>query len=138
MHKKITMFLFCSAAAGWIVPAAAQDIYRCGDSYSQQACPGGVLVDAQDPRSASQKSQASQAAVRDAKAADVMEKARLKDEAKPAQVLMPPPKAEEPAPEERTTVVEGKAKKPAYFTAVARKPGDGQPKKKKKKAKKRA
>jgi hypothetical protein len=40
--------------------------------------------------------------------------------------------------EERNTVAAAKAKKPAYFTAVARKPGDAPAKKKKKKAKKKA
>ncbi len=135
MHKKTAMFLICAATAGWIAPAAAQNIYRCGDSYSQQPCPGGKLVPVEDARSASQKSDTSQAAVRDAKAADAMEKARLKEEAKPAQAIMPAPKAEQPAPEERTSVVEGKARKPAYFTAV--KPGETKAKKKKK-AKKKA
>jgi hypothetical protein len=139
MTRKLTIAALCLAVSGWIAPAAAQNIYRCGNSYSQQPCPGGTLVPADDARSASQRSQTSLASERDAKAADVMEKARLKEEAKPAQVVvMPPAKLEEIPPDERNTVVEGKAKKPAYFTAVARKPGDTRVKKKKKKAKKKA
>ena len=137
MQRNLTIALLCLAASGWIAPAAAQDIYRCGNSYSQQPCPGGKVVPADDARSASQRSQTSTASERDAKAADAMEKARLKEEAKPAQAVMPPAKLEEMPPEERNTVVAGKAKKPAYFTAVARKPGDAQAKKKKKKAKKK-
>jgi hypothetical protein len=138
MTRKLTIAALCLAVSGWIAPAAAQNIYRCGNSYSQQPCPGGTLVPADDARSASQRSQTSLASERDAKAADVMEKVRLKEEAKPAQVVMPPAKLEEIPPDERNTVVEGKAKKPAYFTAVARKPGDTRVKKKKKKAKKKA
>jgi hypothetical protein len=138
MQRKLIIAALCLAGSGWIAPAAAQNIYRCGNSYSQQPCPGGTLVPADDARSASQRSQTSLASERDAKAADAMEKARLNEEAKPAQVAMPPAKLEEIPQEERQTVVEGKAKKPAYFTAVARKPGDTQVKKKKKKAKKKA
>jgi hypothetical protein len=138
MKRNLTIAVLGLAASGWIAPAAAQTIYRCGNSYSQQPCPGGTLVPADDARSASQRSQTSRASERDAKAADAMEKARLKEEAKPAQVVMPPAKLEEVPQEERKTVVEGKAKKPAHFTAVARKPGDTQVKKKKKKAKKKA
>ena len=138
MQRNLTIAVLCLAASGWIAPAAAQNIYRCGNSYSQQPCPGGKVVPTDDARSASQSSQTSAASERDAKAADAMEKARLKEEAKPAQAVMPPAKLEEIPPEERNTVVAGKAKKPAYFTAVARKPGDTQAKKKKKKAKKKA
>jgi hypothetical protein len=127
MHKKNFPVLIFLAAGAWLAPAVAQSIYRCGDNYSQQPCPGGTVVQADDTRSASQRSQTSLAAERDAKAADAMEKARLKEEAKPAQAYIPPPKQE--------TAV-GKLKKPAQFTAVAaKKPGDAQAKKKKAKPK---
>jgi hypothetical protein len=138
MTRKLTIAALCLAVWGWIAPAAAQNIYRCGNSYSAQPCPGGTLVPADDARSASQRSQTSAASDRDAKAADAMEKARLKEEAKPAQVVMPPAKLDGIPQEERNTVVEGQAKKPAYFTAVARKPGETKPKKKKKAKKKSA
>jgi hypothetical protein len=137
MPRNLPIAVLCLAACGWIAPAAAQTIYRCGNSYSQQPCPGGTAVQADDKRSASQSSQTSLAAERDAKAADAMEKARLKEEAKPAQVAMPPARAEVPPPEERK--VQAKAKKPTYFTATQpRKPGDTQAKKKKKSKKKAA
>jgi hypothetical protein len=33
------------AAGSWLAPAAAQNIYRCGDgTYSRKPCPGGLLV----------------------------------------------------------------------------------------------
>jgi len=135
MMKNITAALLCAALAGASLPAAAQIIYRCGDSYSQQPCPGGKVLEVDDSRSASQKSQTDQAVRRDAKAADAMEKARLNDEAKPAQVLLPPAKPQEPA---YRPLVTPTLKKPDQFTAIApKKPGEAD-KKKKKKAKKKA
>jgi hypothetical protein len=131
MNIKLTIALLCSALAGWMHPAAAQAIYRCGDSYSQKPCPGGKVVEADDARSASQKSQTDQAVRRDAKAADALEKERMKQEAKPAQLVMPPKPQAAPKP-----VAASKMKKPEQFTAVApKKPGDAD--KKKKKAKKK-
>ena len=129
MKRNQVAALLCAALAGWMLPAGAQAIYRCGDSYSQKPCPGGKVVDADDARSASQKSQTDQAVRRDAKAAEALERARLKDEAKPAQVLLPPPKPQDAAPK---PVAASKPKKPEQFTAVApKKPGDTDRKKKK-------
>jgi len=125
MYKNPSLFVLLVAA--WLAPAAAQNIYRCGDTYSQQPCPGGTVVEAQDERSAGQRSQTSLAAQRDAKMADAMEKARLKEEARPAQAYIPPAKEESAA---------RKLKKPAQFKAVAaKKPGDAPAKSKKTKAK---
>jgi hypothetical protein len=136
MRKISTAALFCIAAAGWAAPAAAQEVYRCGNSYSQQPCAGGKLVAASDTRSSGQKAQTDQAAQRDAKSAAEMEKARLKEEAKPAPVGLPPAKAQEVAEPVKKPGAAGKMKKPEQFTAVSpRKPGDAD-KKKKKKAKK--
>ena len=131
MKTKLPPMLLCAALAGWLPAAGAQAIYRCGDSYSQQPCPGGKVVDADDARSAGQKAQTDQAVRRDAKAAEALEKARLKDEAHPAQLVMPPPKPQQPA----RPAAAAKLKKPEQFTAVApKKPGDAV--KTKKKAKK--
>lgn len=138
MPRNLSMVaMLCLAASSWIAPAAAQDIYRCGDKYGQQPCTGGTLVQADDTRSADQRSQTSLAAQRDAKAADALEKARLKEEARPAQAYIPPPRVQEAPVEDSTIVHTGKAKKPAYFTATTpRKPGEPQAKKKKKAKKK--
>lgn len=139
MTTNLSITLLCLAASGWTAPAAAQDIYRCGDSYSQQRCPGGVLVPTEDARSAAQGKQTSVAAQRDARTADAMEKARLKEEAKPAQAYIPPPKVQDPAQEYSRTAGVAKATKPAHFTAVSpKKPGQTQAKKKKKAKKKAA
>jgi hypothetical protein len=126
MNNKPSLFVLLAAV--WLVPAGAQNIYRCGDSYSQKPCPGGTVVQAEDPRSASQRSQTTQAAERDARTADAMEKARIKEEAKPqAQVHIPPAKQQ---------AVARKAKEPAPFRAIAPiKSGDAPVKPKKTKPK---
>jgi hypothetical protein len=68
-------------------------------------------------------------AQRDQKAADAMEKARLKAEAKPAQVYIPPPKSQD-------TKASPPLRKPEVFVAtVPAKPGDKPANKPRKKAK---
>lgn len=122
------------ATAFWAAPAPAQNVYRCGDSYSQQPCPGGRVVATDDTRSAVQRAQTSEAAQRDAKAADALEKARLKEEAKPVQAYIPPPKTANDAPAGDAKPVLAKPRKPQYFTARAPgKPGKATKKKKSKK-----
>lgn len=133
MRTKLRIAVICLAAGGWIAPVAAQTVYRCGNSYSQQPCAGGSPVETQDARSAGQRAQTTEAAQRDAKAASAMEKQRLKDEARPAQAIIPPTQEAELATgQDGKAAQPAKAKKPAHFTAVApRKPGDTKPKKKK-------
>ena len=136
--RKTTRLFILLAAAGFSAAASAQaqPIYRCGTSYSQKPCPGGggKTVEVDDARSASQRSDTMQATQRDAKAADALEKARLKEEAKPAQVLLPPPKAPEAATSTPKPGAKSKTKKPDQFTAVAPKNSDDAEKKKKKKS----
>lgn len=138
MNKNLPAVIFAAACAlGAAHSAAAQGVYRCGDSYSQKPCAGGALVQTDDARNESQRSQTREAAQRDGKVADAMEKARLKEEAKPAQAYVAPPMGE-PAYEEKPDAAV-KPKKPQYFTAVApRKPGEPAPKKKSKAKKKKA
>lgn len=64
------------------MPARAQIIYKCGESYSAQACPGGVSVDAADPRTKDQKEQADRSTARDIRTAKAMESERLQQEAR--------------------------------------------------------
>jgi hypothetical protein len=130
MYKKPFLYLL---AAACVAPAAAENIYRCGDSYSQRPCPGGTVVEAEDERSAAQRSQTSLAAQRDAKTADAMEKARLKEEAKPVSAAYIPAKEQGPESAGKPTAA-GKAKRPEHFTGVAPgKPGGATKKKTKKK-----
>ncbi len=136
--KKILPGAVLLAAAAWFLPAAGQTIYRCGNTYSQQPCPGGAPVQADDPRSAGQRAETGQAAQRDGRAADAMEKARLKEEAKPVAAYIPAAKAEADKPSGEKKPVLTKPKKPQYFTAAApKKPGES-PAKKTKKAKETA
>jgi hypothetical protein len=138
--KKILPGAVVLVAAAWCWPAAAQTIYRCGNSYSQQPCPGGTPVQAEDSRSAAQRADTGQASQRDAKAADTMEKARLKEEAKPVQAYIPAPKTvAENTPAEKKKPALAKPKKPQYFTASSpKKPGEASKKKKAKKTKETA
>ena len=139
MNRNLPAFVFAvwvwAALSPGMSPAAAQDVYRCGDSYSQKPCPGGALVPTDDARSDAQRAAAREAAQRTGKAADAMEKARLKDEARPVQSYLPPPKIET-ASEEKKPGAYLKPKKPQFFTAATpKKPGEAAPKKKSKKKK---
>ncbi|HSW16953.1 MAG TPA: hypothetical protein VLJ86_06985 [Ramlibacter sp.] len=64
------------------MPAMGQAVYQCGSTYSQQPCEGGRTVNLGDERTTAQRAQAQAAVRRESAAADAMEKARLKDEAK--------------------------------------------------------
>lgn len=67
------------------MPAGAQPIYRCGPDgreYTQTPCPGGRLVDANDPRSAAQRAEARDVAAREAQLANRMEAQRRDAEAR--------------------------------------------------------
>lgn len=136
-HHSSRVLCLLACVAGWSIPEAGQTVWRCGDTYSQKPCPGGKEVPAEDSRDAGQRAQTSSAARRDAKLADEMEKARLKEEAKAAPAYIPPPKAEDPADQGDRTRSMAVAKKPAHFTAVSpKKPGEPKPSKKAAKAKK--
>ena len=60
--------------------AADAPVYRCGNSYSSQPCPGGSALDASDPRTAAQQRQAREASERDAALARQMKAQRVADE----------------------------------------------------------
>ncbi len=137
MTRILVLAMFLIAAHAHPVRAYAQNVYKCGETYSQQPCAGGKAVAVDDARSELQKSQSGAAARRDAKTADAMEKARVKQESQPAQAYIPPAKAQ-PQPEQKPErkARKSKKKKPEYFTAVApRQPGDKAPAKKKRKSK---
>ena len=62
---------------------AQTQIYRCGPegrSYSHEPCAQGRAIDAADPRSTQQAAQTRQAALRDAREADALERSRLRAE----------------------------------------------------------
>lgn len=66
----------CTVSTG----AAAQQVYRCGNTYSQKPCTDGVQVDVQDARTPAQKAESEAAVRREASTANAMEKARLQEE----------------------------------------------------------
>ena len=121
--SKTLPIAFIAAATFFAAPSMAQTVYRCGDSYGQKPCVGGTALNVDDSRTASQRADTLEATKRDAKTANAMEKARLAEEAKPAQALLPPEKPPESVKQEAPTVLRAKAL---------------QPRKKKKKTKKAA
>ncbi len=77
LSQTALFFIAIGALSTW---ATAQNVYRCGDSYSQSPCAGGVAITVDDARDAAQKNQADEAARRDAKLAQTLEKDRLAQE----------------------------------------------------------
>ncbi|MDP1655746.1 MAG: hypothetical protein Q8K91_12670 [Hylemonella sp.] len=110
--------IFFIATGAVFTSAQAQNIYRCGDSYSQSPCPGGVAIDAGDSRTKGQKAQADAATQRDRQTANTLEKERLKQEAAASPGT---PKADAAKASTAATTPhpsrKKKHKEPAYFTA---------------------
>ena len=80
-----SILVLCATA----VSAAPTAIYRCGPDgreYSQVPCADGKLIDASDPRSAAQRSEALKVAARERQRAAELERERRTNEAaiKPA------------------------------------------------------
>jgi hypothetical protein len=128
MKKLLPIATFFIAAFAVSTEALAQKtIYRCGATYSQIPCAGGVTLEANDTRSKTDKNEADNATKRDMKQAREMEKTRLKDEkdalavgklaAKSDEKLQDKPvkephEAKKPKPKH-------KKKEPEFFTAKA-------------------
>ena len=110
------LFLFGSFVLS--TGAMAQTVYKCGDSYSQTPCSGGIAIDAFDPRSSEQKMQADAATRRDARTADAMEQARLAQEKKDLAANTPPlqPARVAKANKVSTSKIKKKKRKPAHGT----------------------
>jgi hypothetical protein len=68
---------FLVAMSALSTSATAQKAYKCGDSESQTPCPGAVQIEAADPRTNAQRKQTDTAAIRHAKSAETLKKARL-------------------------------------------------------------
>ena len=62
--------------------ATAQNVYKCGSSYSQIPCTDAVKVPTDDTRTVAQKKESDRAVARDMQAAKAMEKERLAEEKK--------------------------------------------------------
>lgn len=118
--NRIAMLL--TALGTYPLGAAAQTIYRCGDSYSQKPCPGGQTIQAADERTPAQKAQTDAAIQRDSRTAATLEKNRLQQEAAQAHASSTAAQhtaaqaAASSEPVKKSTSSK-KSKKPEYFTA---------------------
>jgi len=81
MKHSTSFALFLIAICAIATRADAEEVYRCGNSYSQKPCPDGVRVDVQDARTAEQKAESDKAIRRESSAANAMEKTRQQEEA---------------------------------------------------------
>ena len=73
----ISIFIAVNAV---MTGAQAENIYKCGNTYSQSPCSGGKLMSVDDSRDPQQKLQQDAATQRDAELAKDMEKTRLANE----------------------------------------------------------
>ncbi|HEY8907041.1 MAG TPA: hypothetical protein VIM63_13480 [Rhodoferax sp.] len=73
----ISIFIAANAA---VTAAQAENVYKCGSTYSQSPCSGGKLISVDDSRDPRQKLQKDAATQRDAELAKEMEKTRLANE----------------------------------------------------------
>ena len=136
MHcaKFSTTFLLALLALS--TQATAQKIYKCGTTYSQQACSDGVTLPPVSAPEVGQKTATDQATRRDALAADRMEKSRIQQEKKDLAANTPDIKRQSSAKVTATDTTPATLKrktrqKVEEFRAMA--PGTGTVKKKSKK-----
>ena len=128
MQSRLLNAIFLIAFSSLSAGVKAENTYKCGNNYSQQPCPGGTVIDTSDPRSLLQKKQTDLATSRDAKAANAMETARLKQEKADLTANTPQfkPTRVHPAPVEAAPRIERKLharkKEPKPFTVLV--PGD--------------
>lgn len=95
--------------------AGGQTVYRCGNSYVQQPCPGGTAVDVTDKVGPGDAARAGKAAAADAQRAEAMEKARLAQEKNAPKAVVIAPVAAASAPEGKAK--SKKSREPEHFTA---------------------
>ncbi len=119
MRRATRLAVIGLAWAGACLGASAQNVYRCGNSYSQSACSGGQVIDTGPAQPAqTTKAPGTSAVERDLKAAAILEKDRLQLQANAAPAYIPAA-AREPARAPNTAKGPGKPRKPDQFTAVA-------------------
>jgi hypothetical protein len=131
MSRLISLAIILISTFSSLAKAENQKAYRCGNTYSQIPCPGGVTVDTADNRSKAQKTQSESVIKRDMRTANGMEKTRLQQEEARRRAALksadkPADKAA-PTPGNPTQSTKKKSRPPEYFTA--RTPGDKKKKK---------
>lgn len=114
------------AISAYSVSATAENVYKCGNSYSSTPCANGQTLDVSDERTTAQQAQTRRAASQDAVQARQLEKMRLANEkvaAKRVNAPAPTPVAVHPhTPQPQLTVITPKrlkklGKKPEAFIA---------------------
>lgn len=124
MKRYIKFLTLLMTSAVWMIPAWGQTVYKCGQSYSQQPCPGATIIDASDVRSAAQQAHAEAATRSTDVMAAKLEKERLLHEKVVA--LKSSEKQTHPVTGVKTAAsvvarktAAHKKKEPEYFTATA-------------------
>ena len=77
-HAAQLLFVFVLSTFALTAHAA---VYRCGTSYQDTPCAGGSTIEAEDPRSPQQQSEAARAVQNDATMAEALRKQRVQQEA---------------------------------------------------------
>ena len=77
-HAAQLLFVLVVSTAALTAQAA---VYRCGAIYQDTPCAGGTTIQAEDPRSAQQQSEAARAVQNDAAIAEALKTQRTKQEA---------------------------------------------------------
>ncbi len=80
--------LVAAGLAWWSWPAAAQQVYRCGNAYVHAPCPQGRPVDVADPRDPAQVEQARAQTARDQQLADQLHRENAAREAAHRKALL--------------------------------------------------
>ncbi len=93
--------------------AQGQTVYRCGNSYSQQPCPGGAAIEASDARTPEQRKAQEAGARHERRVADRLEKERLKEEAAAARAAEQADKAQRAADKAAQKPATAKKNQPA-------------------------
>ncbi len=126
MTRSLQIATFLIAGCALSTGLKAQNVYRCGDSYSQSPCAGGKAIDAGDSRTRAQQAQAESDTARARQAAQALERDRQKQEAAAERAARQAPQADAgraqaaaPAPAAVHTHKTKPAKQPPYFTARA-------------------
>ena len=120
MQRHTLNAIFLIAVTAMSTGAWAQNVYKCGDAYSQLPCPDGIKIDAADQRTNAQKTQSELVTRLDIRTAEAMEKARLQQEKKDFAATTTLVKPEITGAETNLHTNQAKKKKkkePEFFTA---------------------
>lgn len=123
--ERFKIAVFFIAACALLTGARAQNVYKCGDSYSETPCPGAKLIKTEDARQPAQKKQTDTATHDSAKLAQELQKERLAQEKlalSNQHPIVPTPVAKAAQSSASATVltpkrIQTKSKKPVQFIA---------------------